>query len=211
MIAGPLGPFGLPDADPRTRASTEILTRQIFEQGAYDHPELPTEGIRTILDIGAGWGAFAVWAMHRWPGANITCYEPHDRAAELLLENVTRYGVPGLVAISRCAVTTEFAPRLNGCEDWGSYHTHGTGDGGWPVSAIDPKYLPPCDLVKVDNEGCEIEFLENYPNTPRVMLIEWHGSANRARVTEIAESRGYRCLRNDPEEPGYGVGVWVKT
>ena len=29
-----------------------------------------------ILDIGANVGSFAAWALKRWPGAHVHCYEP---------------------------------------------------------------------------------------------------------------------------------------
>jgi FkbM family methyltransferase len=29
-----------------------------------------------ILDIGANVGSFAAWALKRWPGAHVYCYEP---------------------------------------------------------------------------------------------------------------------------------------
>ena len=39
--------------------------------------EVPYEAILpVILDIGANVGSFAAWALKRWPGCHVHCYEP---------------------------------------------------------------------------------------------------------------------------------------
>jgi hypothetical protein len=42
--------------------------------GEYEVPYRATRPV--ILDIGANVGSFAAWALKRWPGAHVHCYEP---------------------------------------------------------------------------------------------------------------------------------------
>lgn len=41
-----------------------------------------------ILDIGANVGSFAAWALNRWPGAHVHCYEPLPDNFALLKKNL---------------------------------------------------------------------------------------------------------------------------
>lgn len=213
-IDGPLGPFAIPEsANPRTKEICEQLTRAVFE-GEYDHPELPTfeaEEPPFILDVGSGWGAFTCWALRRWPGCWVRCYEPHGKAADVLLENLKAQIADGSVLLSRCAVTTNPAPLLNGCEDFGSYGV--MGEGGWPVDAKHPQYLPECDILKCDAEGVEVEVLEAYPHlrSCAALLIEWHDLEKKRRVREIASAAGFRCLRETLAPATYGVSIWTRA
>lgn len=214
-IDGPLGPFKIPTGvHPRTREVCEQLSRQVFA-GEYDAPELPGS-VRDVIDIGAGWGAFAVWGIARWPGINLTCYEPHEAAAAVLCENLAEIHYPGPVgavhAIRR-AVTTNPNPKLNGCEDWGAYHVAPPDDTcAWPVPVVHPRELLPCDVLKVDAEGCEGEILEHYRHVAkcRALLIEWHSPELRRRTNAVALRNGFRCVKCPVVDVSFGVSIWVK-
>lgn len=209
-IEGPLGPFLIPDEDPRTRDVCIALSRGVWGDGGapgeYDHPELPVEGVSRVLDIGAGWGAFAVWAMKRWPGASVIGYEPHQEAAELALLNA-----PGLLLFGS-AVTTDPQAVLNGCEDWGAWRTHEE-KGGRTVPLVHPQALPPCDVLKTDCEGCEAEVLWHYDHWDRVRAVLWefHTPALAKECRDILLTRAFRPLSETPAERGYGPNVWVRA
>ena len=220
-IDGPLGPFKIPtSAHPRTREVCEYLSRQVFGDaetlGEYDSPELPSfENFPpAVIDVGAGWGAFSVWARKKWPGCGIFCYEPHDAAADVLVANTSGNPLVGSVALVRAAVTTDPAPRMNGAEDWGAHHISTVDDTcAWPVRGIHPRVLPPCDVLKMDCEGSETEVMEHYPHlaTCRALLIEFHTVEKRARVTGVALEAGFVRVKAAPENASYGVDVWVKS
>ena len=62
--------------------------------------------------------------------------------------------------------------------------------------------IPPYDLVKVDVEGSEWEFLNYYPQIlcqTRYLLLEWHswhnGGGGVEQIREKLESLGYRVLK----------------
>lgn len=214
-IEGPLGPFKIPTtAHPRTREVCEQISRQVFE-GEYDHPELPI-GPLTVIDVGAGWGAFSAWALKRWPGGCVFGYEPHAEAADVYEENLRPFlGRPGRIdaVLVRAAVTTDPAPRINGCEDWGAYHlAPATDTCARRVNGVDPSELPPCDVLKIDAEGAEVEILAGYLQLEfcRALLVEYHSLELRRAVFEIAGAAGFRCVKAPPETESFGPTVWVR-
>jgi len=221
-IDGPLGPFRIPEsAHPRTAEVCEQLSRQVFN-GEYDDPGLPQELLgwggdpAVVIDIGASWGPFVVWAMKKWPGIAVIAFEPHAEAADVLVENTTHALISGngYVELFRRAVTTDPAPKMNGAEDWGAHHIAAADDTcAWPVEGFHPRDLPPCDVLKVDCEGAEIEVLSEYPHlaTCCALLIEWHSPEKRDRVREIAIGAGFQCLRETPDPATYGISLWVKA
>jgi hypothetical protein len=223
-IDGPLGPFDVPTTDhPRTREVCEHLSRQVFE-GEYGHPELPTKAKAdfVVLDLGGGWGAFSVWAMARWPGCSLRIYEPHQQALDVAMRNVSSaydvartrfhfYPEDVVISFHNRAVTVLPEPRLNGCEDWGAYALD-KGGGGWPVPGIHPRDLPPCDVLKADIEGAEVELLEHYPHLDvcKAVLVEFHGPARRTQVHVLLSEAGFRCVKQPGGDADYGPMVWVR-
>jgi FkbM family methyltransferase len=54
--------------------------------GEYEVPYRATRPV--ILDVGANVGSFAAWALKRWPGAHVHCYEPLPENFALLKKNL---------------------------------------------------------------------------------------------------------------------------
>lgn len=205
-IQGPLGPFLIPS---RPDAMSEKLALGVF-RGEYAHPLLPREGIRTILDIGANVGAFSIWARWMWPEATIEAYEPNPEAAECCEANLTSG------TVHRLAVTTNPDPILYMAPDlgWASTTFSDMGrDKQIKVPAIHPKDLPPCDLLKVDAEGAEVDILSNYPHLKdcQVVMYEYHGGPpagnpmDREVLAGLCIRVGLKMLRNDATFQGIGI------
>ena len=62
-------------------------------------------------------------------------------------------------------------------------------------------FPPPYDLIKVDIEGCEYDFVESYEEVYRwasALLVEWHSSdregSGEIRLREGIEARGFRFV-----------------
>ena len=202
-LAGPIGPFLIPSEPPETLRICEALTRAVWA-GEYEHAELPTSGIRSVLDIGAGWGAFAVWALARW-GADLVIdgYEPHEEAFAFLKMNAPS------VKLHPVAVTTDPAPVLCINEDWGGCSVYRVKEGR-PVKALHPMHLPPADVLKIDAEGVEPEVLENYEHmgSLKALIYEFHHIDHRDRLRPICEAAGLRQVREDTDCT-YGTAIWV--
>jgi len=226
-IEGPIGPFYVPKEPAETRRICVGLSRGVWgSSGAYDRPEaripeyeheaLSIEGVRRVVDIGAGWGAFAVWALSRWGngGASakdieLECYEPNPLAIEYLAANTRGYNV----RIHQLAVSSEPSVVLSRSLDWGALQTHSHGDGD-AVSTVHPRDLPPCDVLKCDAEGIEPEVFRNYRHfkTVKAIIYEWHGGEHRRILQEIFRPTGMRCVRDDdgPWGGGNGSAVWIQ-
>lgn len=86
------------------------------------------------------------------------------------------------------------------------------------------KFSPPYDLIKVDIEGAEFEFLQNYPGVlsqTRHLCIEWHswhaGGGGVEQIRHMAEQRGFRHIcevqpaRTIPNGAQTGVLLFLNT
>ncbi|HEY2510138.1 MAG TPA: hypothetical protein VGI39_04760 [Polyangiaceae bacterium] len=233
QIDGPLGPFAIPAEPADTQRICAGLSRGVWGfPGAYDwpearvpeyeHPALTIPGIRRILDVGAGWGAFAVWAVARWGHEiELDCYEPSTKAADFIFQNlfspVTRLSPTSFaVRIHRVAVSVTPEVVLGHSLDWGSRKTHlrTEGHAGDGVATLHPQLLPPCDILKCDAEGIEPELFLNYPHLASVKaaIYEWHSPDHRASLGDLCERAGLHCVRDEdgPWGGGNGVGIWVR-
>jgi hypothetical protein len=121
------------------------------------------------------------------------------------------------------AVTSQGAAKLFVNDDWGCSRTYEQDDGrAVDVPVRHPKDLPPCDILKADAEGVELEVFEHYPHLDgvRVAIYEWHRHEHRDRIGPICEAAGLRRARfyaspfetegTKPEASPCGVAVWVR-
>ena len=69
------------------RAPAGTLARlRLGVAASVEHSRVPfASGIRSVLDVGASRGQFALFALERFPGARIVCFEPLPEARERLL------------------------------------------------------------------------------------------------------------------------------
>jgi FkbM family methyltransferase len=161
------------------------LIEDIWMRGEYDLPGyIPESGWR-VVDIGANVGVFAMLAASR--GARVICYEPTPETHHRLQANTATLSVEcvnaGVVGRSE-GTALLFAHR--------DRHTRNTFRPGGsdgpaesfhrpidvPVVSIAEALTEPCDLLKLDCEGCEFEIFETAGDSLR----------NAARV--IAELDG---------------------
>ncbi len=97
-----MGTDGLRRASARAVKLARILRRPAYRNAlragvaaAVEHEriDLPA-GVRTVLDVGANRGQFALVAGYRWPGARLICFEPLPTAGRQLSRAMA--GVPGV-------------------------------------------------------------------------------------------------------------------
>jgi hypothetical protein len=128
--------------------------------GKYDRGLIDLEPV--ILDIGAGCGAFALWAIKQWPGATIHCYEPAQINHYYLLKNTAKY--PNILT-TRAAVLTGPERKLYVGEQsqlGASFFPKGD-----PYELayelpiiIAPDKLPQADILKLSTNGCDEQIKE---------------------------------------------------
>lgn len=218
-IDGPLGGFLIPMEPAETRRICAGLSRGVWGvPGAYGEPHGRTPeyehtslnvSVNRVIDVGAGWGAFAVWALARWGREiELECYEPNPDAIPYLSANTNGYRVN----VHQKAVAIEPCTILSRGLDWGALQTHSVGS-GIAVQAVHPKDLPPCDILKCDAEGIEPDLFKNYPHlsSVKVAIYEWHTKDHRIELGKICQAAGLRCVRDDngPWGDGNGTGIWI--
>lgn len=182
-------------------------------RGEYEHPMLPDyPQVRRVLDVGGNIGAFATWAFIKWPGCWIDSYEPNGGACEIYRKNAP----PG-AKVHQVAVTTESSARLYIGGDWGWSSTK---QGLNPheehfveVPVLHPHDLPPCDVLKVDAEGVELEIFENYAHWPgvKICMFEWHIENHRPLLEEILQAEGFRCFVIRFDRNTLGQEIWLRS
>lgn len=155
--------------------------------------EIPYQATRpTILDIGANFGSFAVWALRRWPGCHIHCYEPLPDNFDLLKKNLAQ--VPReSVTLYDFAVGDPSRKRLHlGLSNCGEASFYDIGEQSPTFVEVEtkaPSVLPKAHIMKIDTEGAEIDILERLTSFDfDVILLEYHSEANRRKVDALLEN-----------------------
>jgi FkbM family methyltransferase len=168
----------MPAIDPRP------IPRWLYDEVEEYFIPLPFEPA-TILDIGANIGAFTQRAHEKWPEARIVCCEPMPFNVVHLRRNV-----PAGTTIISAAVREQsgvdeiFIGDLfvtGGFVQFGR-QTQRT----LTVECIAAGELPPCELVKIDTEGCEVEILRNLQlQRTRALFLEHHSRADAETIKEM--------------------------
>jgi FkbM family methyltransferase len=206
-IPGPLGPFAIPSAPPHTRERVKTICEGVFA-GEYESPNLPALKTPYVIDIGSLVGAFAHWAGAKWPGERITCFDPNREAQLIHRAHNLRPGV----ALQNSAVTSQREAhfQIDG-GDWTGGRTHLISSGE-TVPVVHPGHLIPCDVLKIDAEGVELEILEHYPHfdTLSLLIYEYHFEEYKKRGATLARAAGLECL-HESAVPNLGVSIWAPS
>jgi FkbM family methyltransferase len=169
--------------------------------GEYDIPL--KESPSTVLDIGGNIGSFAVWAAHKWPGANIVSYEPEGENAGMFRKNTE--GLP--VDLKQLAVLdfpghAKLYEGLSNCGEW-SIEANNHGPRSIMVECIDAATLPAADFVKIDAEGSELQILQRLKlDSVKALAVEVHSDTDLAPIREIMRNAGMRMHHLEPSVNG---------
>src|SRR5882724_5056521 len=170
------------------------------------------ERFRTIVDIGANVGSFAVYAAQLCPDARIYCYEPEQRNFDALRQNIDINGFASRVLAFQCAVASNTGQRdLAVTEEslGNSFHIVQSDAGRATVDCttltdiIASQKLEAIDLLKMNCEGTEYEILEgcSAADLSRIanIRLEYHNLDAQGRTGEslskLLQARGYRIVR----------------
>jgi FkbM family methyltransferase len=194
--------------------------RPVFA-GEYDVPGLTFATPPRILDVGANVGAFAVWAMQRWPGASVTCYEPNPAAREYLVRNVPLEDVrPTAITVEHEGIKPGEGVLYLGKNNLGEASFCDLGEQDVRnyviVDCVPPFGLPRADILKVDTEGCEVEIISGYIHAhvtapPRAVLFEFHRPKDRVALDRLLDAYGYTLAQGHIASPERGTLCYVRS
>jgi FkbM family methyltransferase len=168
--------------------------------GAYDVPGLVFSTPPRILDIGGHVGSATVRFAQQYPGARIHTYEPSPANAHFCEQNVA-----GISTLVRAAVVGPGKPatvRLyDGKQNTGQRSIYQLGEQlttGVDVPTVSADTLPPCEILKADCEGCELEILRAYPHLGgvRAIMLEWHRDEDYRELLRWLPSLGFELVRD---------------
>jgi FkbM family methyltransferase len=198
---------------------------EIFYQRIYDPPaevEAALAGASPplrILDLGANIGLFGLWALGRWPEAQIDAYEPDPRNASHHRRTIDRNGRARTWRLHQAAACASAGTMTFAA---GRYVLGGPAHPGDPgaieVTAVDIlPALAEADLVKIDAEGSEWAILDDprfAETTARAVALEYHPELcpeRDARAAAFARLQaGGFTVRDQPTQAPAGYGsLWA--
>jgi FkbM family methyltransferase len=170
------------------------------------------ERLRTIVDIGANIGSFAVYAAQFCPEAKIYCYEPEPRNFGSLKQNIEINGLAGRVVAFQCAVASNNGRRDLAVTEGSltnSFHIVPSDAGRATVNCTTlpdifaSQKLDAIDLLKMNCEGTEYEILESCSGADLDRIanirLEYHNLDAQKKTGEslskFLQARGYRIER----------------
>ena len=181
---------------------------------------LEAAGAPRILDVGANIGLFGLYALSRWPDAEITAFEPDPDNFRVLSRTVAANDVGDRwiavgAAVSNAPGELRFMPG-----DGAKAHIAESGD-DWSISvaAIDffDQQGSGVDLVKMDIEGGEWEILAD-PRlstlNARAIRLEWHTlrcpepDAREAAI-RLLRAGGFTCIVDGDREHERNGVLWA--
>lgn len=185
----------------------------LWERDAYGVLNLHQLRPRTVLDIGAHIGAFALLARRMWPEARVIACEADPENVRLLQANL---GTETSVEIVSAAIVGEDVHEVtfHAVTDKGAANSGGgsclrpeLGSAPCRVPALSvaelwmSRQIEFCDLLKLDCEGCERPILRKLHDVGllcRVGLIvgEWHASDGLPDTTARVRAEIEQSLRN---------------
>jgi FkbM family methyltransferase len=157
--------------------------------GEYDIPYRHKAPV--ILDIGANVGSFAAWALKRWPGAHVHCYEPLPDNFALLRRNLGQFEAKS-VSLHNFAVGDPSLTRLylgrNNCGEASFYDIGEQSAASVEVETRAPDVLPKAQIAKIDTKGSEVEILTRMTSVDfDAVMLEYHSETNRRRIDALLQ------------------------
>jgi FkbM family methyltransferase len=161
----------------------------------------------TILDIGANVGSFALWALLRWPGSTLHCYEPNPGTFAYLQRNTARHAGIRCVnaAVFPCTgPKAAFFSRYAGDGEAallayaGDTFREGVAQPTFEVDVVAPSALPAADIVKLDIEGGEADVLAALDLSATALVLgEFQNRKNRVAMQATLAAAGFEMVRDE--------------
>lgn len=161
--------------------SSAVLTAAHVFQGEY---EFNYGELKTVVDIGANIGAFAIFISQRYPDCTINCYEPIKTNFKFLKQNTQH--IKNRINYFNVAVgEVEYLYRGQTCCEWTSGNTETVQHDDYKekVDWIHPSEIPVADLLKIDVEGMEFDILKDIMvDKFKNIVLEYHSNTLKKKI-----------------------------
>jgi FkbM family methyltransferase len=203
------------------------VLHEVWRRGEYSPPPEAEAILRAaqplrFVELGGHVGLFGAFVTDRYPGVQITSFEPDPANASVLRDCIRHNGAgEHWQLIEACAAAADGTVTFAAGQG-GESHVAGPGEGRLELPAVDAlPYVQGADFVKLDIEGSEWPILADprfAADPPRVLVMEWHSvgapedNPKRAAVAAL-EPLGFRVHHPPPfdelpmAEPLWGAGV----
>lgn len=193
------------------RPAPEIEKENMEEVAEYDLEM--SEAPKTILDIGANVGAFAITAHAKWPEAKIACYEPIRRNYKNLIEHVR--DIPQVSTYQLAVRDFNGSGEMLIGNTWlgCSFHELGAqSEKTEQVMCIKAEQIPSAELVKIDTEGCELEILNHLDlSETKAVLLEYHRKDEVTQMQVLMGAFGFERSKLKPLTEQTGILKFIKS
>ena len=147
----------------------------------------------------------AAWALKRWPGAHVHCYEPLPDNFALLKRNLGQFEGRS-VSLHNFAVGDPSLTRLylgrNNCGEASFYDIGEQTTNTVEVETKAPDVLPKAHIVKIDTEGSEVDILARMASLDfDAIMLEYHSEANRRKIDALLQDYVLAGGHHPPPEP----------
>lgn len=165
---------------------------------------------KSVLDIGANIGAWTLRVARQYPEAAIWACEPVADNLEKLQANLETCRLTERVAILPYAARSFDGADSIRLGDKGvtcSFHDLGRQTETLEtVRCLSAAYLPECELVKVDTEGCELEILQHLPLTiAQAVVVEYHRAEDAPRLKALLTGKGFQIHAESAKDDTWGI------
>jgi FkbM family methyltransferase len=195
------------------------------------HEYVVPSDAKVIIDLGANFGAFTLFAAHQAKQSRIISLEPFPASRNQLCENVASNGLVERVICMPLAIAKASGERRMSLED-GPDQSRGllpeetvATENSVKVKTISLQELlkyvrensgtDQIDLVKMDIEGGEHEWLPEIPASTlqsiRAWQMEYHPNGSKPALFKSLEIAGFNCVKDYIIGPDCGVAHFERN
>ena len=165
-----------------------------------------------ILDIGANVGAFAIWALMKWPKATIYCYEPNPDNFAYLEKNLKNIHPDKTYHLFNKAVGDPYKTKLylgkHNCGECSLYDVGEQQESYLDIITLHPSELPVANVLKMDTEGSELDILTRLDvNAYDAITLEFHSESDRRQIDKLLDK--FTAIHGFVRTSGRGVLSYI--
>jgi len=168
-----------------------VVLKEVLIEECYEKYVQIDRKDKTVVDVGAGLGDFAIATAKAFPHLTVFAIEPDRMYFALLKDNLALNNIINVRAIPML-VTGRFDPF-----------------------SLGDKKLSSIDFLKIDCEGCEFQLINklesaNFKKIKKISLEYHESSKNKIElIVERLERAGFRVVISPKDIPGLGL-LWAK-